>query len=176
MAVHEIEQKFSNEGSRNKVRARVIKAFMEEEPGEGTGKDASNYIYYVETLQTGNRVYLVRPAHNYLGFDFLICVEDYNYEPEKKGGRNAPKHEDIHDDLKKKKKKDPDMYAKLYKLLHKVYKCKDVSDEEMQEVEFSCGLPVDHILKVIKWMFIEQDIRYWNYSGRKMTWGIVPKP
>lgn len=30
------------------------------------------------------------------------------------------------------------------------------------------------ILKAIKWLFIEQDIRYWNYSGRNMTWGIVP--
>jgi hypothetical protein len=30
------------------------------------------------------------------------------------------------------------------------------------------------ILKAIKWLFIEQDIRYWNYSGRNMTWGLVP--
>ncbi len=34
---------------------------------------------------------------------------------------------------------------------------------------------VEHILKTIKWLFIEQDIRYWNYSGRQMTWGVVPK-
>ena len=46
----------------------------------------------------------------------------------------------------------------------------------MLDIEFSAGLPADHILKTIKWLFIEQDIRYWNYSGRNMTWGIVPNP
>ena len=30
------------------------------------------------------------------------------------------------------------------------------------------GRPVEMLLKVIKWFFIEQDIRYWNYSGRNM--------
>ena len=42
--------------------------------------------------------------------------------------------------------------------------------------QFESGFAVDHILKTIKWLFIEQDIRYWNYSGRYMTWGIVPEP
>jgi hypothetical protein len=32
------------------------------------------------------------------------------------------------------------------------------------------------IIKTIKWLFIEQDIRYWNYSGRDMLWSGVPKP
>ena len=68
------------------------------------------------------------------------------------------------------------MYARLYQLLLKVYECHDVSDEEMAGICFNNGLPVDHILKAIKWLFIEQDIRYWNYSGRNMTWGIVPDP
>lgn len=174
--MHEIERFFSNEGSRNKVRTRVIKAFLDEKPGEGTGKKTSQYIYFVERLQSGQRVYLKRPAKNYYGFDFLICVEDANYAKRGENKRNSPRHDDISEDLKKKKKKDPDMYAKLYKLLRKVYKCKDVTDEEMEDIQFSSGLPVDHILKVIKWMFIEQDIRYWNYSGRKMTWSIVPDP
>lgn len=25
-------------------------------------------------------------------------------------------------------------------------------------------------IKTLKWLFIEQDIRYWNYSGRDMLW------
>ena len=49
-------------------------------------------------------------------------------------------------------------------------------DEEMMGLSFETGLPVDHIVKAIKWLFIEQDIRYWNYSGRNMTWGLVPDP
>lgn len=176
MAKHEVTMPFSNQGTRNEVRMRVISAFACEEPGEGKGDDASKYVYYVETLKSGDRVYLKRPANLHNGFDFLVCVENTNYSKKGKKKRNSPKHTDLGKDLEKKKKTDPVMYAKLYTLLRRVYKCKNVSDEDMMGIKFSCGLPVDHILKVIKWLFIEQDIRYWNYSGRKMTWGVVPKP
>lgn len=54
--------------------------------------------------------------------------------------------------------------------------CDDVADSEMTALRFSVKFPVDHILKAVKWLFIEQDIRYWNYSGKNMTWNIVPQP
>ena len=66
------------------------------------------------------------------------------------------------------------MYARLYGLLRRVFECEDVTDDEMEIIHFNTGLPIDHILKAIKWLFIEQDIRYWNYSCRNMTWGLVP--
>ena len=66
------------------------------------------------------------------------------------------------------------MYARLHALLREVYECHDVTDAQMDAITFNTGLPVDPILKAIKWLFIEQDIRYWNYSGRSMTWGLVP--
>ena len=69
------------------------------------------------------------------------------------------------------------MYLKLYNLIQKVYECHDVSDEEIANINFSVGLPTDHILKVYKWFFIEQDIRYWNYSGRTKIWlEGIPRP
>jgi hypothetical protein len=37
------------------------------------------------------------------------------------------------------------------------------------------GLPVDALLKLLKWLFIEQDIRDWNYSGRKMLMDAIRK-
>ncbi|MDB8665977.1 hypothetical protein PNU99_09215 [Streptococcus anginosus] len=98
---------------------------------------------------------------------------DYS-EPNKRK-RNYPKHTDFGLDLQKKKEIDPQMYRKLYDLLLKVFKCKDVTDTEIKSVYFSIGYPVDQIVKTIKWLFIEQDIRYWNYSGRNMTWGVVPE-
>lgn len=67
------------------------------------------------------------------------------------------------------------MYRRLYDLLLRVYECHDVTDEELAAVCFNSGYAVDHIVKTIKWLFIEQDIRYWNYAGRSMTWGIVPE-
>lgn len=176
MAKHEITKHFSNRGSRNEVRLRVVKVFSNEEPGTGNGDNASKYIYYVEILNDGNRIYLQRPANLHNGFDFLVCVENTNYAKLGKRCRNYPKHEDIGEDLKQKKAESPTEYARLFELIKRVYECDDVDDSEMSVLRFSVGLPIDHILKVIKWLFIEQDIRYWNYSGRNMTWSIVPQP
>lgn len=175
MAKYEISQFFSNEGSRNDVRMRVIEVLAAEVPGTGSGDDASRYLYYVETLRSGQRVYLQRPANLHNGFDFLVCVENTNYAKDGARRRNYPKHEDLGEDLIIKKERDPVMYSRLYELLKKVYECHDVTEEEINSIHFDVGLPVDHILKTIKWLFIEQDIRYWNYSGRGMTWGIVPE-
>ena len=174
MSMHDITMTFSNAGSRNEVRMRVVDTFAAEEPGTGKGDAASRYRYYVETLASGDRVYLQRPANLHNGFDFLVCVKNANYAPIGKRRRNYPKHTDIAEDLQVKKEENREMYSRLYLLVKRVYECQDVSDEEMQGIHFTSGLPVDHILKAIKWLFIEQDIRYWNYSGRDMTWGIIP--
>ena len=174
MSEHKISRLFSNEGTRDEVRLRVIHEFFKEKPGTMT--EVERYTYYVETCSDGNRVYLRRPANLHNGFDFLVCVENTNYASPGKRRRNYPKHDDIGADLQAKMEDDPQMYQKLYHLIQRVYECHDVTDEEMGGITFSCGLPVDYILKTIKWLFIEQDIRYWNRSGRGMTWGIVPTP
>ena len=174
MAEHVITQFFSNEGSRNEVRLRVVNQLSSEQSGSAI--DTERYTYYVETLNDGNRVYLRRPANLHYGFDFLVCVENANYAVPGKRRRNYPKHDDLGLDLQAKKLENPEMYRRLYVLLKSVYECNDVSETDMENISFSTGLPVDHILKTIKWLFIEQDIRYWNYSGRDMTWRIVPEP
>lgn len=104
----------------------------------------------------------------------LVCVENTNYAPAGQRSRNYPKHEDLGADLQKKKQENLEMYTRLYVLLKRVFECHDVFEQEYSGIYFNSGLPVDHILKTIKWLFIEQDIRYWNYSGRNMTWGLVP--
>ena len=174
MAEHEITFSFSNEGTRNEVRLRVVEEFAKEIPG--TIEETERYTYYVETLKDGNRVYLRRPANLHNGFDFLVCVENMNYAQPEERRRNSPKHVDLGADLQAKKIENPQMYARLYELLEKVFECHDVTEDDMEGIEFLSGLSVEHIIKTIKWLFIEQDIRYWNYSGRNMTWGIVPKP
>lgn len=174
MAEHEITQFFSNEGTRNEVRLRVVNALSLETPG--SSNETERYTYYVENLSDGNRVYLRRPANLHFGFDFLVCVENTNYAKAGERRRNYPKHDDLGADLQAKKDENPEMYKKLYVLLKKVYECHDISEDDMKNIHFSSGLAIDHILKTIKWLFIEQDIRYWNYSGRNMTWGIVPEP
>lgn len=175
MSRYEITHFFSNEGSRNEIRMRVVNKFSEELPGTGKADYASHYIYYVEILKDGNRVYLQRPANLHNGFDFLVCVENTNYASANKRKRNSPKHEDLYNDLLQKRHENNILYNQLYDILFKVYECYDVRESEYAHISFSCGLPVDHIVKIIKWLFIEQDIRYWNYSGRAMTWGSVPQ-
>ena len=174
MATTEITRFFSNEGTRNEVRMRVVNIFSQETPG--TSEEASKYIYYVETLNDGNRVYLQRPAWLHNGFDFLVCVENTNYAAAGARRRSAPTHNDFYEDLLEKKAENPDMYNRFHGLLRKIYECHDVTEDEINEIHFDSGFDADHILKVVKWLFIEQDIRYWNNSGRCMTWGIVPEP
>lgn len=174
MPKYEITRFFSNSGTRKEVRDRVIEAFQAETPGTGRGEYASKYIYFVETLSSGARVYLQRPANRYNGFDFIVCVENANYALPGNKCRNFPKHTELCIDLQKKKEENGEMYTRLYTLLKRIFDCEDVHDDEMEAIHFNTGLPVDHILKVIKWLFIEQDIRYWNYSGRFMIWGLVP--
>ena len=161
---------------RNAIRMRLVHLFAKENPGKGKKDLASRYIYYVETLQNGSRSYLQRPANLHNGFDFLIRIEKYNFAASGKRKRNYPKHEDIINDLKIKKSENSEMYRKLYAILKQVHSCHEISEESYTSIQFHQGFPVDMIIKTIKWLFIEQDIRYWNYSGRDMLWSGVPQP
>lgn len=165
---------FSNQGSRNEVRMRVVNKLALEEPGKGREELASRYTYYVETLEDEKRIYLRRPANLHNGFDFLVCIEGYNFSSEGKRKRNYPKHDDIIEDLKNKKSLASDEYTKLYRLIKEIYECNDVDENTMKIPKFQCGFSCEMILKTLKWLFIEQDIRYWNYSGRDMLWNGIP--
>ena len=132
MAECEININISNAGTRNEVRMRVVEQFALEEPGTGSGDDASKYTYYVETMQNGDRIYLRRPANLHNGFDFLVCVENQNFAREGERRRNYPKHEDIANDLNEKKTADLVMYKALYELLEKVFTCQEISETESE--------------------------------------------
>lgn len=173
-----IKQKFfSNIGTRNEVRMSVINEFSKEEPGTGKGKNANRFTYRVEILNDKkSSVYLRRPANLHNGFDFLVCVENYDFNNTKAGRkRNYPKHDEIIDDLLNKREEDNEKYKELYKHIEGIYLCKEDTCEDVN-IHFHIGYPVDMLLKTIKWMFIEQDIRYWNYSGRAMLEERIPKP
>ena len=163
-----IDYKLKVFGDRNNVRMAVVNELSKEEPGKGKDELASRYTYFVETLSDGKRVYLRRPANLHNGFDFVVCIENQNFNPSGRR-RNYPKHDDIIDDLKIKKAEDEIKYMKLFSVLEKVYSCQDVCQEEMM-IDFRSGYSSELIIKTLKWLFIEQDIRYWNYSGRDMLW------
>lgn len=164
-----------NSGTRFEVRKRVTNIF-DLEPA-GTLEKRWSYKYFVETLSDGKRVYLQRPANLHYGDDFRICVEGANYASDDKQARNYPKHDEVREDLLKKQTENPELYAAYYITLEKIFKCQDVSDEELASFPFKSGWPADHAARILKWMFIEQDIRYWSFTGRWKTWmEVVPVP
>ena len=52
------------------------------------------------------------------------------------------------------------------KILNKLYNCEFVSKDEYLDINFFTGIEIEGILKLVKWLFLEQDVTYWNYSGR----------
>jgi len=174
--LRELSLYIPNQGTRQEIREKVVHEFLKEEPGAGTGDLASKYKYYVETLRSGNRIFLSRPAYLNKGFDFVIRVEGINFNAGKGRARENPTHGDLLEDLEKKKEANSEFYKLLYELIQQVYFCNEVRKKEYKQMIFEVGFPIDFILLVIKWLFIEQDITYWNFSGRAMFMSKIPLP
>ena len=176
MAIHRITRDFDNSGSRNDVRQRVVDCFMLETPGQGSGDLASRYEYVVKELAGGNDIVLTRPANLKNGFDFLIRVIGIDFNEGNGRQRDYPSHENILEDLRNKRNENSDTYRNLHTLINNMYECENVLDEEFEGIHFESGYDSIMIVHVFKWFFIEQDIRYWNYSGRDMLMSGVPGP
>ena len=169
MPRYELDLHIDNIGSRKDIRMKVVNELAKEESGEGKDELASKYTYYVETLNDNRRIYLRRPAFLHNGFDFVVCVEGINFNPSGRR-RDYPTHDDILNDLKQKYQEDPEKYKYLFVALSATYHCAYVDLEPLNSIHFKSGFPCDLLVKTLKWLFIEQDIRYWNYSGRNMLW------
>ena len=139
--------------SREEIRKKVINAFLEELPGE-----RYEYWYEVETLSDGRKIFLRRPTRRF-DFDFKIIVEGMSV----KGT-----HGDIVNDLKDKRSENEEKFKLLMKAINEIYDGKDVNVAiEYFNLNFESGLSVELLLKLLKWMFILEDVYYWNYKGRQ---------
>ena len=157
--------------SRKDIRNHVIAEFLKEEPGNGTGEESSKYIYEVEILSNNQKVYLQRPARLNKGMDFIVNTDGwvfYSDKPNKNGKFRhlpAPAHHNIISDLKLKKSENPSEYERLFQEIEKIF---NIQPYDVTQFNFSQGMPIDMLLAIIKWLFIEQDVTYWNWSGRNM--------
>lgn len=174
--LHERTIHISNEGTRRQVRERVVREFLNEESGTGNKELTSKYIYTVETLASGQRIVLTRPAYLNKGFDFVIRVEGVNFGEGTGRRRDNPTLKDIVQDLENKKADNSQLYVQLFQLIQQTFDCSDISPDTYRSMNFKVGFPVEMILKVMKWFFIEQDVTYWNFSGRRMLMLSVPRP
>jgi hypothetical protein len=155
---------FTND--RAEIRKELINLFLSEDPGTGKGDFTSKYIY-ITKIVGAHDIYLSRPAQFNNGFDFTLNVSNINFNPEGRA-TTRPTHQNIFDDLELKKETNPDLYDELKVQIDKIYNC---SPPTKTNFDFGAGLNSEILLECIKWLFIEQDVTYWNYSGRAMFHG-----
>ncbi len=156
-----------NNLNRKQVRDYVINVFLLEQPGTGKGDDCSKYVYVAETLRKRN-ILLKRPAVLNKGVDFTVHVEGIRFRP-KGASLDMPSHDNIFTDLDEKKRADRAVYSKIMKIIGDLYNCRDVNGQQCAQANISAGLlTTEEVVMAIKWLFIEQDVTYWNWSGRNM--------
>jgi len=156
-----IELKVSNELTRKEIRDKVIHKFLEESPG--TGRDVE-FRYYVEQLTDGRKIYLKRPTRRF-DFDFKIEAEQ--------GGKpyvfTGEYEEIVEKDLCEKFSENPKAFKRFYGAIKSVHACETNLDklvEDCKGLTFHSGMDVEFLLKLLKWLFILEDVYYWNYAGR----------
>lgn len=153
--------------TREKLRNAVVIKFLSEPPGywkDGI-KHVTRFKYFVEQLEDGRRIFLLRPTYLNKGIDFQVWVEMFDGINDRR-----PSHANIFEDLKLKNEENPQDFHRAIKLIDDVWNCKEPDSvlERKDKEAFHRGLPLEMLLKILKWLFIEQDITYWNYDGRRM--------
>ena len=161
-----------NGNNRKAIRDFLIMEFLKEEPGTGNRELTAIYYYYVDRTTSGVDIYLKRPARLNKGMDFEVHAENIIFENESDNGRitktSRPSHSSMYYDLKIKKQENPKEYERVQAIIDRIYNCETVQDLEMTNINFNTGHSLELVLKIVKWLFIEQDITYWNWSGRDM--------
>ena len=152
---------------RKAVRDEIISLFLNEKPGEGTGELSSKYEYTVETYSEYS-VYLKRPATLNKGFDFTVHICGIEFKKQRR--YTNPSHNDICNVLKSVKDNIGIEYDIIRSEIKNIYENNTCNLDLVSDFFFVDYLgeerPVAIILLAIKWLFIEQDMTYWNWSGR----------
>lgn len=157
-------------GTRIEARKEIVKLFLEEQSGTGKGKLASKYEYTVEQFDC-YKIILKRPAALNKGFDFVVHIVGMTFKGKRR--HTNPSHADIVDALLQVKHKLSDVdYNKINIEINNIYNLQNYSFENITSFSFSDFEGKKHaiviVLLAIKWLFIEQDVTYWNWSGRAM--------
>jgi len=157
--------------SRHEIVQKVINTFINVEYKE-RGKGVQ-FWYPVEQLldnaqllPDSTQLFILRPGGlQKWNFDFKV-----NVTPEMAFGKG--RHEDIASDLRKKKHENPEEFNRLLQAMAEIYNCSESDVDQVLgkhpdlRASFQTGAKVEVLLKVLKWMFIMEDIVYWNYDGR----------
>ena len=155
-------------GNRTQKRQALISCFLNEESGTGIGDCASRYQYNVESYGDYG-IFLKRPTQLNKGFDFTVNIEGMFFKKNRR--YSCPSHLDIFDALYCCRDEYPNEYTDVANAIIDIYHCNDIDlshiDAYFRDYE-GTQHPIQIILLAIKWLFMEQDCAYWNYSGRQM--------
>ena len=139
----------------------------------------TKYRYNVERCEDGCRVYLLRPTWLNKGFDFMVNVEGFRSRTRKPHGasKEMPSHDDVIHDLREKTSADPKHSGMWFDAVCAVYECQEprvvLARHDRIRRPVLMGLPADQLLYIIKWLFIEQDLTYWLYTGRDKLMNVI---
>lgn len=157
--------------TRHEIVQKVINIFINTEYQQ-RGKGVQ-FWYPVEQLSVNiqllpenNQLFIFRPGGlRKWNFDFKV-----NVTPDL--GLRKGTHEEIALDLRNKKRENPRKFIKLLEAITEIYNCSENDVDQVLKkypdmpALFQTGAKVEVFLKVLKWMFIMEDIVYWNYEGR----------
>lgn len=154
--------------ARHKIVKKVVNTFIKTEyrkKGRGV-----IFQYPVENLPDG-QLFIIRPGHK-KNFDFKVEVIANL-------GLGEGSHIEIATDLRKKKQKNPQKFGDVLNAITQIYDCSEsdvdkiLSSYPNPDKSFQTGAKVGVILKVVKWLFIMEDIVYWDNEGRAFLFNFL---
>lgn len=155
-------------GNRSQKRTALISYFLNEFPGTGKGDNASRYQYNVESYNEYG-IFLKRPTQLNKGFDFTVNIHGVYFKQKRR--YSNPSHNDIFNALTYCKNNYSQEYNKVRNAIIAIYECNDINLSNINAyfIDYKNNIhPIQIIILALKWLFMEQDCAYWNYSGRKM--------
>lgn len=157
-------------GSRIEARREIVELFLNEQCGTGKGELSSKYEYTVEKYDNLS-ITLKRPAPLNKGFDFIVHIYGMYFKSTRR--HTNPSHNDIIKTLQGiKTLVSIQQYEYIKNSIKNVYNLQEFDISSIEDIFFiDCDnnqRPVAIIILAIKWLFIEQDVTYWNWSGRAM--------
>lgn len=151
--------------NRDEIVKKVIIAFIDFEKNKN--RRGIEFRYPVENLSICKQLYIHRPGMK-LNFDFKVEIP-------KNCGIKKGTHEEIASILRKIKGKNENEFNNMWKIISHLYHCENNNVDCLLE-QYPVSLdspPPDVLLKVIKWLFIMEDIIYWNHEGRAFLYNFL---
>ena len=154
---------------RHLIVKKVVNTFIKTEylrKGKGIG-----FWYPVEKLPNGEILYIARPGHK-KNFDFKVNVIPGH-------GFGDGSHQEIAADLRRKRKENQKNFERLLAAITEIYNCSENDVDVLLKKHrglknfFRTGGSIEVLLKILKWLFIMEDIIYWDNEGRAFLFNFL---